>query len=234
MFVFKMACRSKHFHVVKEEEFVHGSVDDAVISIQQSRENTLDMPGFIEALARVAWTIMRQLSPTAISTAPVENIIKSVAARCDQLDVDHFLIRSHKIKEQLKPAVDAALRKYGGSDPSGLRKSKQSLAPSEFATLLRDCGLYDEIGGDSVGWCFWRIDHDVGEEEEEWGGQKEEPGRRRLASTALHRAFCCVSAFLIPDPLVSRHSERINVRLLPQAAHSLRCLITLFCIISAL
>ena len=84
MFVFKMACRSKHFHAVKEEEFVHGSVDDAVISIQQSRENTLDMPGFIEALARVAWTIMRQLSPTAISTAPVENIIKNVAARCDQ------------------------------------------------------------------------------------------------------------------------------------------------------
>ena len=117
MFVFKMACRSKHFHVVKEEEFVHGSVDDAVISIQQSRENTLDKPGFIEALARVAWTIMRQLSPTAISTAPVENIIKNVAARCDQLDVDHFLIRSHKIYTRKRNLLESKHRAYAGRSP---------------------------------------------------------------------------------------------------------------------
>jgi hypothetical protein len=29
------------------------------------------------------------------------------------------------------------------------------------------------------------------------------PGNRRLAPTALHRALCCASEFLYPDPLVT-------------------------------
>ena len=76
------------------------------------------------------------------------------------------------------------------------------MAPSEFATLLKACKVYNEIGSDAVGWCFWRVDHEIDEEEEEWGSGTEEAGNRRLAPTALHRALCYVSQFLVPDPLV--------------------------------
>jgi hypothetical protein len=154
VFLFKMACRVKHFHVV-DEGSMQGRLFEVVQSVQQGKDNTLNIPGFIEALSRVSWAIMRQLSATSISMSPAETVFKHVAARCDQLDIDHFLLNTStaKVKDQLKPAVEAALKLYASSDPIAARKSKKSLAPAEFANLLRDCGLHADIDSLHVGWC---------------------------------------------------------------------------------
>jgi len=198
---FRMACREKYFHVVEEDSSKR--LADMLHEVRQEDDNVLKMPNFIEALARISWRIIRQISPTAISHATLGNVFTQVATRCDQLDVDHFLANSavSSIKDLLRPVVDTALRKYAGTD-AWPRKSKRSMAPSEFATLLKACKVYNEIGSDAVGWCFWRVDHEIDEEEEEWGSGTEEAGNRRLAPTALHRALCYVSQFLVPDPLV--------------------------------
>jgi hypothetical protein len=199
--VFRMACRVKYFHQVQVDS--SQKLADALNEIQRDNENTLKMPNFIEALARISWTIIRQISSTAIAHWTSETVFKQVATRCDQLDVDHFLTSSSasNIKDLLRPAVDTALRKYAGTD-AWPRKSKRSMAPSEFATLLKVCHVYDEIGSDAVGWCFWRVDHEIEEEAEEWGSGADDPSSRRLAPTALHRALCYVSEFLVRDPLV--------------------------------
>ena len=203
LLIFRMACRSKYFHTVEND--LHAIPEQVIRHVEQATDNTMSLPSFIEALSRVSWTIIRQLSNTTISNSTVETVFKAVATRCHQLDVDHFLScasNSH-IKELLRPAVETVLRKYAGTDQSAVRKSKMSLGPSEFAQMLIDCKIYDVIGSEHVGWCFWRIDHSIDEEEEEWGRDASEIGHRRLASTAIHRSLCCVSCFLAPDPLVS-------------------------------
>jgi len=103
LLIFRTSCRIKFFHYVDEDEIMLTTLDDAVSRVKKTNDRLM-MPGLVEGLSRVAWTIIRQLSPLEISKSTVHDVFTCVATRCEQVDIDHFLTTSSssQVKDQLK------------------------------------------------------------------------------------------------------------------------------------
>ena len=103
LLIFRTSCRIKFFHYVDEDEIMLTTLDDAVSRVKKTNDKLM-MPGLVEGLSRVAWTIIRQLSPLEISKSTVDDVFTFVATRCEQVDIDHFLTTSSssQVKDQLK------------------------------------------------------------------------------------------------------------------------------------